>query len=114
MGWCFGGGMSMQLALNDEVDATVIYYGSVETDQEKLQTINWPVLGIFGETDSVIPLNSVNQFEQVLDALGIENEIYIYEGLGHAFANPSNPGHDPKSTEDAWIKTVNFLNTHLE
>jgi len=114
MGWCFGGGMSMQLSLNEMMDATVIYYGAVETDNEVLQTINWPILGIFGEVDSVIPLDDVNDFDSSLDELGIENEIYVYDGLGHAFANPSNAGHDPASTEDAWMKTVTFLNKHLK
>jgi len=32
MGWCFGGGMSMQLALNEKLAATVIYYGNLETE----------------------------------------------------------------------------------
>jgi len=114
MGWCFGGGMSMQLALVEDMDATVIYYGALETDEATLQSIDWPVLGIFGEEDAVIPLDSVHAFDRSLDNLGIENEIYVYEGLGHAFANPSNPGHDPESTEDAWMKTVAFLDSHLK
>jgi len=114
MGWCFGGGMSMQLALNEMMDATVIYYGAVETDQEVLQSIDWPVLGIFGEDDAVISLDSVNEFDSSLDSLGIENEIYVYEGVGHAFANPSNAGHNPEKSEDAWMKTVSFLDRHLK
>jgi len=114
MGWCFGGGLSMQLALKEKMDATVIYYGAVETDEAALRSIDWPVLGIFGEKDAVIPVDSVHEFDESLDNLGIENEIYIYEGLGHAFANPSNAGHDPDSTADAWMKTVNFLNRHLK
>jgi len=60
-----------------------------------------------------IPVDSVREFDDSLDTLGIENEIYVYPGLGHAFANPSNPGHDPESTEDAWMKTVAFLDKHL-
>jgi len=114
MGWCFGGGMSMQLSLNEELDATIIYYGAVETDENKLESIDWPVLGIFGEQDAVISLDSVNSFDASLDTLGIENEVYVYEGLGHAFANPSNAAHDPESTADAWMKTVSFLDSHLK
>src|SRR3989338_7441999 len=48
MGWCFGGGMSLQLSLNEKLAATVIYYGSLETNATKLSIIKWPVLGIFG------------------------------------------------------------------
>jgi len=114
MGWCFGGGMSLQLALHDELDATVVYYGSLETDEALLRSIDWPVLGVFGEEDSSIPVETVNEFDSALDNLGIENEIYIYEGVGHAFANPSNAGHDPAKTEDAWGKTVAFLDRNLK
>jgi len=49
--------------LNEELDATVIYYGSVENDKEKLQDTDWPVLGVFGEEDAVIPLDSVREFD---------------------------------------------------
>jgi len=114
MGWCFGGGMSMQLALNEEMDATVIYYGAVETDEEVLSSISWPVLGVFGEDDTAIPVESVRAFDLAMDTVGIENDVYIYEGVGHAFANPSNPGHDVEKTKDAWMKTVEFLKKNLE
>ncbi|MBS3101956.1 dienelactone hydrolase family protein [Candidatus Woesearchaeota archaeon] len=114
MGWCFGGGMSLQLSLNEDLAATVIYYGNLETNESKLSNINWPVLGVFGEEDTGIPVSSVNEFDAALDDLGVENEIYIYEGVGHAFANPSNPGHDPEKTEDAWKKTVAFLDRNLK
>jgi len=114
MGWCFGGGLSMQLSLSEELDATVIYYGALETDKGKLNFIDWPVLGVFGEEDAVISLDSVDEFESTLEDLDIENEIYVYEGVGHAFANPSNAGHDPEKTEDAWMKTIAFLNRNLK
>jgi len=46
--------------------------------------------------------------------LNAENEIYIYEGVGHAFANPSGSNYAPKETMDAWMKTIDFLNKHLK
>lgn len=96
-----------------EGTATVIYYEALVTDQQELASITWPVLGIFGSEDQVISVDSVNQFEAALDANGTTNEIYIYEGVGHAFANPSNAGHAPEETADAWEKTLNFLSEHV-
>lgn len=113
-GYCFGGGMSLQLALNDEMDATVIYYGNLETNTSKLSAIDWPILGVFGQNDTSILPATVREFESSLDELSIENEIYIYDDVGHAFANPSNLGHDPAKTEDAWQKTVDFLDRNLK
>ena len=114
MGWCFGGGMSMQLALNEKLAATIIYYGNLETDKTKLSVIKWPVLGIFGDKDQAIPVESAIQFNKTLGELKIENEIYIYKGVGHAFANPSGANYAPEQTKDAWKKTVEFLDRNLK
>ena len=114
MGWCFGGGMSLQLALNEKLAATVIYYGQLETNTTKLSVIKWPVLGIFGSLDTSIPVESVKKFEAALNELKIPNEIHIYEGVGHAFANPSGANYAPEQTKDAWKKTVEFLNKNLK
>jgi carboxymethylenebutenolidase len=118
LGWCFGGGQSLQLALNSldhPLAATVIYYGTpLVTDKEPLSKIKWPVLGIFGDKDQAIPLEQVNLFRKLLDQNGITNEIHIYKGVGHAFANPSGDNYAPKETEDAWQKTLSFLKKYVE
>jgi carboxymethylenebutenolidase len=114
LGWCFGGGQSLQLALNDGIDATAIYYGRLVTNESQLNKIQWPVLGVFGGKDTGIPVESVNAFDAALDKLNIENEIYIYPNVGHAFANPSGANYAPTETEDAWAKTIAFLNKHLK
>lgn len=116
LGWCFGGQQSLQLALNSEehpLSATIIYYGRLATDPEILSEIKWPVLGIFGDQDKSISVDSVKQFEDALNKNVIPNEIYIYEGVGHAFANPSGDNYAPQETQDAWEKTISFLKKYL-
>jgi carboxymethylenebutenolidase len=115
LGWCFGGGQSLQLALNSEkpLAATVIYYGNLVTEPQELAEIDWPVLGIFGATDQSIPVDTVRQFEAALDANDIPNEIHVYEGVGHAFANPSGDNYAPDETADAWAKTLAFLRENV-
>ncbi len=115
IGWCFGGGQSLNLALNNQnMDATIIYYGSLITEQESLSNISWPVLGIFAELDQGIPVESVNDFETSLDDLDIPNEIHIYPGVDHAFANPSGERYAPNESKDAWEKTIEFLELNLK
>ncbi len=115
IGWCFGGGQSLQLALSGEkLSATIIYYGNLVDDKEKLSAISWPVLGIFAANDTGIPVSSVQSFNQSLNELGIANEIKIYPEVGHAFANPSGARYAPEETRDAWDKTVKFLEKHLK
>ena len=115
IGWCFGGGQSLNLALNNQnMDATIIYYGSLITEQESLSNISWPVLGIFAEFDQAIPVESVNDFETSLDDLDIPNEIHIYPRVDHAFANPSGERYAPDESKDAWQKTIEFLELNLK
>jgi carboxymethylenebutenolidase len=115
LGWCFGGGQSLRLALSGEpFDATVIYYGQLATTTVALAPIKWPVLGIFAGNDQVISPESVKQFDTALQALGVTHEIYSYPGVGHAFANPSGMNYAPNETRDAWAKTVAFLKKNLQ
>ena len=112
LGWCFGGAQSLQLALNSQdhpLAGTIIYYGRLITDKAILSNIKWPVLGIFGDQDRSIPVDTVKAFELALNSSGVPNEIYIYQGVGHAFANPSGENYAPKETQDAWQKTLSFL-----
>ena len=116
LGWCFGGKQSIELAISGEkFDATVVYYGGgMATTTERLAPITWPVLGVFGDQDQAIPVTMVRAFETSLNTLGVENEIHIYPGVGHAFANPSGANYAPEATQDAWTKTLNFLQANLK
>ena len=91
IGWCFGGGWSLRtaLALPQKIDATVIYYGELVTDRDRLATLDMPVLGNFGAEDQGITPDKVHRFESTLKDLGKDVDVKIYDGAGHAFANPS-------------------------
>lgn len=116
LGWCFGGRQSVALAISGEpLDATVVYYGGgMASTTAQLRPIKWPVLGIFGDQDQAIPVATVRAFEASLNELDIENEIYVYPGVGHAFANPSGMNYAPEETMDAWRKTLAFLDKYLK
>lgn len=115
VGWCFGGGWSLESALlmPGEVDATVIFYGRVETDRDRLATLDTPILGLFGAEDRGIPVESVREFEQVLADLDKPGAIHVYEGADHAFANPSGNRYHAEAAEDAWEKVLAFFEQHL-
>jgi len=114
IGWCFGGAQSLNLGLNNEdMDATVIYYGRLVTEPEELSKIDWPVLGIFAELDQGITPDTVKEFEASLNEVGVENDITIYPEVNHAFANPSGDRYAPEESKDAWDKTLEFLEQNL-
>lgn len=115
LGWCFGGAWSLNSAqlLGEDLDAAVIYYGQVTDDEEKLGTVNAPILGLFAAEDSGIKVESVTAFRDALDRLGKPNEIHIYPGVGHAFANPTGRNYNAEAAQDAWAKTLDFLSRYM-
>lgn len=116
IGWCFGGAWSLQtgLLLPEQLDALVIYYGRLESDQRVLEPLQMPIAGFFGGLDQGIPVADVQAFEESLKALGKSPEIHIYDDANHAFANPSGDRYNPEAAADAWDKTTAFLAEHLK
>lgn len=86
MGWCFGGGVALSFALGGENhDGTAIFYGSLVEDPEILRSITHEVYGTFAALDGGIPPDQVNRFEAALSAIGIDNDIHIYDDVNHGF-----------------------------
>jgi carboxymethylenebutenolidase len=117
MGFCFGGGHSLQLGMrqSENLALTVMYYGAVVTEPDLLRplTDGQPVLGVFGEDDASIPVEGVLEFEAALNSLDIPNEITIYEGVGHAFLNEDNY-NEPGTAMEAWQQTLRFLEENFQ
>jgi carboxymethylenebutenolidase len=116
IGWCMGGGYSLDVALQEPtLTAAVINYGHLATDAGSLKQINAAVLGLFGGQDRGIPVDDVKKFGQTLDDLGKKVDIHIYPDAGHAFENPNNKqGYRPDDAADAWERTLNFLSSTMK
>jgi len=116
IGWCMGGGYSLDVALQEpDLAATVINYGHLATDKDALKKINAPILGSFGAQDKGISPDDVHKFEAALKELGKKADIKIYDDAGHGFQNPNNKdGYRAADTEDAWKRTVTFFADNLK
>jgi carboxymethylenebutenolidase len=116
IGWCMGGGYSLQTALEvPDLAATVINYGHLVTEPENLTKIHAPVLGLFGGKDQGITPDDVGKFEAALKKLGKKIDVKIYPEAGHAFENPNNKGgYRADDAADAWKRTVRFLAANLK
>ena len=115
LGFCYGGRASLSYSLhNPQLAATVIFYGSPESDPQVLGALPGPVLGIFGEADSSIPLEEVYAFEAGLERAGIPNQISIYEGQPHAFLTSMEAIRAGGAQGQAWAEMLSFLDTHLK
>lgn len=113
VGWCFGGGWSYQMASNNlGTAASVIYYGFFNPEDD-LTLMRAKILGHFGEEDRAISVDSVEAFQARLRTLSGEHEIYIYPNSGHAFANETGSAYNADAAEEAWQRTLEFLQKHL-
>jgi carboxymethylenebutenolidase len=97
----------------DDLDAAVIYYGQVTDDEEALRPIGAPILGLFGAEDAGIKVESVERFKDTLELLRKNYTVHIYPGVGHAFANPTGRNYNAAAADDAWKRTLEFLDLHL-
>jgi carboxymethylenebutenolidase len=114
IGFSMGGRLSLATALaRADVQAAVMYYGSVETDPGALGPLRVPLLGIFGNEDRDIPLDRIRAFEAALKEAGKDATIIVYPGVGHAFFNEERPGYDKEASHDAWERTKMFLTQNL-
>jgi carboxymethylenebutenolidase len=115
LGWCFGGGWSMQTALmaGKQAVGCVIYYGMPEKDAAKLKTLNCDVLGIFATQDGFINAEVVGQFENDMKAAKKKLTVKNYDAV-HAFANPSNPKYDKEKTAEANAAALTYLKAKMK
>jgi carboxymethylenebutenolidase len=116
IGWCMGGGYSLDVALDEPtLAADVINYGHLATDNDALKKINAPILGLFGGLDKGITPDDVHKFEASLKQMGKTIDVKIYDDAGHAFENPNNTnGYRTADAADAWKRTVDFLAANLK
>lgn len=115
IGWCFGGGQSMQAALTaaNQAAGCVIYYGMPEENVDRLKKLECDVLNIWPTQDQWINKGVVDKFEANMKAAGKNLTTKSYDA-DHAFANPSNPKHNKDFTADAYKNTLEFFKARLK
>lgn len=116
IGWCMGGGFSLDLTLAEpKIAATVINYGHLVSDPATIGKIHAPLLGNFGGKDQGIPPSDVNAFATALKKDGKKFDIKVYHNAGHAFMNPNNKaGYIKADADDAQGRIDRFLRGTLK
>lgn len=110
VGWCFGGGQSLQAALTagKQTVGCVMYYGMPEEDVNRLKNLKSDVLNIWATKDQWINKDVMDKFEKNMKEAGKKLTISAYDAE-HGFANPSNAIFDEKAYQDARAKTVAYF-----
>lgn len=115
VGWCFGGGWSLQASIEggNQAAGCMMYYGQPEKNVDRLKTIKCNVIGFFGNQDQWPSPAVVDQFEKDASAAGVKLSVNRYEA-GHGFANPSNPSFNTAAKEDAHAKALAFIKDRMK
>jgi carboxymethylenebutenolidase len=113
MGFCWGGGMVGELAVNaPDLDAAVVYYGR-QPKAADVEKIKAPLLLHYAGLDARIN-EGIPAFEEALKKANKPYAIYIYEGAQHAFNNDTSEArYHKQAAEQAWSRTIVFLKEHL-
>ena len=113
VGFCWGAGMTNQLAVHDPLlAAAVAYYGPQPgaADAAKIKArLMLHYAGLDQRIDAGIPA-----YEAALKAAGVDYQLFMYEGANHAFNNDTSAArYDKPAAELAWSRTIAFLKKTL-
>jgi carboxymethylenebutenolidase len=116
VGFCYGGRMSLALGINRPVDAICTFYGGgMQQLFDQLGSLKAPVLGLYGDNDKSIPAGTIQEFDKLLDKVGVEHEVVVYPNSGHAFFRDNDPNtYRPDAAKDAWDRATKFLSKNLK
>jgi carboxymethylenebutenolidase len=114
IGWCFGGGWSLQTSLlaGKQAAGCIMFYGMPEKDIDRLKKMPADVLGIFANKDQWITPTVVDEFAATMKKADKKLFLHQYD-TDHGFANPSNPHFAREATEDAYKYVLEFLKARI-
>jgi len=112
VGFCFGGGMSMRLAIRvPRLTAAVAFYGR-HPDPSEAAALNAPLMLHHAGLDERINAGWP-AFEEALAAAGRDYVNYDYPDVNHGFHNDTTPRYDREAAELAWQRTIEFFARRL-
>lgn len=113
MGFCWGGAVTNQVAVHSpDLAAAVPFYGSPPAPED-VPKIKAAILAHYAENDERINA-AIPAFKEALEKAGIEHEIHMYEGTGHAFFNDTGARYSKEAADLAWKRTLAFFGKKLK
>lgn len=123
-GFCIGGHLAFRAALQQDVRATVCFYGTgihngrlgKDADAGSLaraSEIRGELLMIFGSADPHVPEDARAKIKAALESAGVKFSISLYDAE-HAFMRDEGPRYDPVATDQAWNEMIEFYGRHFE
>jgi len=125
-GFCQGGGFALIAGTRPGFQAAAVNYGDVPEERSRLDGV-CPVVASYGTRDRMFGANMAVRLEQHLGALGVPNDVRVYEGAGHSFfsevdgwqgwlarmPSPMAVGYEQQAAEDGWRRMLDFFAEHV-
>jgi len=120
-GYCTGGTLSLLAAeLSDRVAAAVLFFPSQPRFEaltpltpvhpvDLLWALDCPTLFIYGDQDTTMPAEQVDDLRGRLSQWGVDHQINIYPDAGHAFSAPVPPLRSDSADRASWPDAVEYL-----
>jgi len=114
VGFCWGGGMANQVAVNSpEVLAVVPFYGR-QPASEDVPKIKASLLLHYAGLDEGIN-KGIPAYEAALKKANVDYKLYMYEGTKHGFNNDTwAERYNKEAAQLAWQRTISFLKEKLK
>jgi len=123
VGFCFGGRVTFLVAARRAIGAAVGFYGAGIVTKGALPfdpivgeaaTLQTPWLGLFGDEDTSIPVDDVEQLRRALAAAPVDADVVRYAGAQHGFHCDARPDHfDAEAAADGWQRALAWFEGHL-
>jgi carboxymethylenebutenolidase len=124
-GFCWGGRITwLYAAHNPQVKAGVAWYGKLTGQStaltprhpiELVQVLKAPVLGLYGGSDTGIPMDSVQKMQAALAAgntAAQNSTVHVYPDMPHAFHADYRPSYREAAAKDGWQRMLNWWALH--
>ena len=125
-GFCQGGGFALIAGTRPGFQAAAVNYGDVPAERSKLDGA-CPVVASYGARDRMFGAKMAARLEDHLGALGVPNDVKVYDGAGHSFfsevdgwqawlarmPSPMGVGYEERAAEDGWRRMLEFFAEHV-
>jgi dienelactone hydrolase len=89
IGYCFGGGILLNLArMGEELNGVVSFHGSLVGTPADKELLKAKILVCHGNADPFVPESEVVLFKAQMDSIGADYTFKGYDNSTHAFTNP--------------------------
>ena len=121
VGFCMGGTVALAAAVERQVGAAVSFYGGGVAKSrfgfpalvDAAPKLRAPWLGLYGDRDSGIPVEQVEQLREAAAQADVPTEVVRYEAAGHGFNRDGSDAYDEAASTDAWERMLDWFARHL-